>query len=170
MSSEKTLGVRRHAAAFDQGRHVAPIQRGVMPPRSKFLTREVSYRLPMSYREPLPENCPPAESEEIAAERIVFRIVQTNPATLDDFRSQRELRPNASFPGVSECRARGVSVHADRADSEKLRKLPRFQSSLVCKVRLEGGAGRIQQTGKPSHHTWWPLAAFDILDNCEVLA
>ncbi|MDA1275254.1 MAG: hypothetical protein O2960_14580 [Verrucomicrobia bacterium] len=116
----------------------------------------------MSYREPLPGGCPPAEAEEITAEREVFRLVSANPAGLDDFRSQRAERPEAVF--------RGVSVHAERMASEKMRKLPRFKNSLVCRVRLLNGAGRIQQTFQPPHHTWWPLAAFDILSHCEVLA
>lgn len=124
----------------------------------------------MSYREPLSEGCPPAESEEITAERVVFRLVRANPAAPDDFRSQRAERPQSVFRGVSECLACGVSVHAERADSEKMRKLPRFKNSLVCRVRLMTGAGRIQPTFQPTHHTWWPLAAFDILGHCEVLA
>lgn len=124
----------------------------------------------MNYREPLPGGCPPAESEEITAEREVFRLVSANPAVLDDFRSQRAERPRAVFRGVPECLACGVSVHAERPASEKMRKLPRFKNSLVCRVRLVNGAGRIQQTFQPPHHTWWPLAAFDILSHCEVLA
>ena len=35
---------------------------------------------------------------------------------------------------------------------------------------LESGAGSMQQTGRPSHHTWWPLAEFDILGRCAVEA
>jgi hypothetical protein len=123
----------------------------------------------MSYREPLPEGCPPTESEEVIGARDVFRLVKASAATAEDFRSLRAERPDATFRGVSECLARGVSVHTDRADSEKTRKLPRFKNSLVCRVRLVDGAGRIQQTFQPTHHTWWPLATFDILSHCEVL-
>jgi hypothetical protein len=39
---------------------------------------------------------------------------------------------------------------------------------LICRIALQPGAGNIQQTFQPSHHTWWPLAAFDILVNSEV--
>jgi len=28
--------------------------------------------------------------------------------------------------------------------------------------------GKIKQTGKKSHYTWWPFADFDILANCRV--
>ena len=123
----------------------------------------------MSYREPLPEGCPPPKAEEITTVREVFRLVIRNPVGVDDFRSQRAERPAALFRGVSECLARGVSVHAERGDSEKMRRLPRVRNALICCVRLENGAGRIQQTFQPTHHTWWPLAAFDILIHCEVL-
>jgi hypothetical protein len=121
----------------------------------------------MSYREPLPEGCPPDAAEEIAAQREFFRLVRNNPPTLDDFRSQRGEKPDAVFQ-VSECQARGLSVFADRRDSERALKLPKLRGRLSCRLLLEAGAGRIQQTGRPSHHTWWPLADFDILAHCGV--
>ncbi len=121
----------------------------------------------MSYRETLPADCPPEEAAEIAAERIVFRLVRGNPPGLNDFRSLRAERPGAVFR-ISECLIRGLSVYAERADCEKTRKLPRFRRSFVCRVRLVTGAGRIQPTFQPSHHTWWPFAEFDILASCNL--
>lgn len=121
----------------------------------------------MSYREPLPEGCPPEAAEEIAAPREVFRLVRGNPPTADDFKSQRAEKPEAVFH-VSECQARGLSVFTDRPDSERALKLPTLRGRLICRLKLETGAGHIQQTGRPSHHTWWPLAAFDVLAHCGV--
>lgn len=122
----------------------------------------------MSYRESLPEGCPPDAAEETAVPREVFRLVRNHPPTLEDFRSQRAEKPNAIFH-VTECQARGLSVFAERRDAaDKALKLPRFRGCLVCRVTLQPGAGRIQQTFQPSHHTWWPLAAFDILAHCGV--
>jgi hypothetical protein len=123
----------------------------------------------MSFREPLPANCPPLEAEAVVADRVVFRLVRTAPPTLDDFRSQREEKPDTIFR-VSECQARGLSVHVDRSDSEKATRLPALRSRLICRVRLEEGAGSILQTGRWSHHTWWPLADFDILAHCDMEA
>lgn len=120
------------------------------------------------FREQLPEGCPPSEANEIVQTMIVYRLARANPPTDNDFRSQHSLRPNVKFK-LSECIARGLSVHKDRQDSENLTKLPKFRSSRVCKVTLENGAGRVMQTGKPSHHTWWPYADFDILARCEVV-
>lgn len=123
----------------------------------------------MSYRDPLPEGCPPDAAEEIAAPRAVFRLVRSVPPTADDFLSQRQEKPDRVFPGVTECQVRGLSVFADRRDAEaKALKLPHLKDRKICQVTLPAGAGRIQQTFQPSHHTWWPLAAFDILAHCGV--
>ena len=120
----------------------------------------------MKYREPMPDGCPPNDAEEIATAWGVIRLVRTNPPTDDDFRSQRAEKPSHQFRGVTECQARGLSVYAARQDAERALKLPSLRGRLLCGVRLEAGAGHIQQTSRPSHHTWWPLADFDILARC----
>ena len=120
----------------------------------------------MSYREPLPPECPPDVAEEITTAWRVFRLVQANPPTDSDFRSQRAEKPFRRFHGVTECQARGLSVFALQKDAERALRLPNLRGRRLCSVRLEAGAGRIQQTGRPSHHTWWPLAEFDILARC----
>ncbi|MCX6973001.1 MAG: hypothetical protein NTZ94_01665 [Verrucomicrobia bacterium] len=125
----------------------------------------------MSYSETLPEGCPPDASVEIDSEMRVFRLVKRFPAKLEDFRSQRAEKPEGVFKGVNECQAWGVSVFTDRVDAEqKALRLPRFRGFQVCPVRLTAGAGRIQSTFQPSHHTWWPFAKFDILAHCETEA
>lgn len=121
----------------------------------------------MTYREALPEGCPPLESSEVITDRDFFRLVLQKPPTNDDFKSERAKRPKTTFR-VTECRARGLSVFAERPDCENARKLPRLKATLVCRVRLAAGAGQIQHTGPRSHHTWWPLADFDILTRCVV--
>ena len=122
----------------------------------------------MSYLEPLPEGCPPDGAEEIVESRLVFRLVRYNPPSVCDFRSQRAEKPHARF-NVSECIARGLSVRTKSDDAERLLKLPNLRGRYVCKVALDRGAGRIQQTGEPSHHTWWPFETYDILGNCLVV-
>lgn len=114
------------------------------------------------YLEPLPADCPPDEAQEITVPTVVYRLVRTNPPTMNDFRSQRAEKPSRKFH-ISECRARGLSVFLKREDSQYAAKLPTLQGRMICKVRLESGDGAIQQTGSRSHHTWWPLARFDIL-------
>lgn len=122
----------------------------------------------MRLSEPLPQGCPPDDADEITTECLVFRLVRTHPATLDDFRSQREEKPDAVFKGVTECQARGLSVYTARHDCAKLLKLPHLRTRAVATLRLVAAAGRLQQTFQPSHHTWWPLADFDILAHCEM--
>ena len=123
----------------------------------------------MNYREPLPQGCPPEDSEEIAEPRVVYRLVRNNPPTDDDFRSQRAQRPERLFRDVSECQARGVSVFASLNIAEDLSTRGSLQGRTVCQVILAPGAGRILPTGGRSHHTWWPLAGYDILANCQVM-
>ena len=89
-----------------------------------------------------------------------------DPPTDSDFRSQRAEKPSYRFRGVTECQVRGLSVFAARQDAERALRLPNLRGCLLCRVQLEAGAGHIQQTGRPSHHTWWPLAAFNILARC----
>ncbi len=122
----------------------------------------------MTYREPVPEDCPPDDAEEVIEPLIVFRLVRNNPPTYDDFRSQRAEKPNQKF-NVSECQARGLSVFLNPNEAAKCSKYRNLRDTLVCRVILNDGAGRIQQTGRRYHCTWWPLADFDILANCQVM-
>ena len=48
----------------------------------------------MTYRELLPDNCPPDAAEEIDAPSVVYGLVRNNPPTDDDFRPQRAERPD----------------------------------------------------------------------------
>ena len=118
----------------------------------------------MTYRELLPEGCPPDDAWEITAHRAVYRLVRNNPPTDDDFRSQR------AFRRVTECQSRGVSVFADQRDAERQTEIPRLKGLAVCQVDLVSGAGRIQKTGRSSHYTWWPYANYDILTNCQMVS
>ncbi len=122
---------------------------------------------PVNYREALPEGYPASESADTSAGLVAFRLVTSLPPTVGDFDSQRRLHPGRHFRGISECQACGVSVFTKVEDCRMAGKLPALRGKQVCRVRLMAGAGRIQQTGKPSHHTWWPLADFDILGQCE---
>ena len=128
-------------------------------------------RMQQRFREQLPDDCPPQEAEEISTPRTIFRLVAHSPPTDEDFRSQRAEHPNRTFRSVSECQASGLSIHTDIQASNNILKLPhmRRRGMVICRVALGEGAGYIQQTGRePSHHTWWPLATFDILRNCSM--
>lgn len=124
----------------------------------------------MSYREPLPDGCPPEDAMSITEPQEVYRLVRTNPPTYEDFQSQRALKPTRKFTDITECQARGLSVHTQRKDCLRVLKLPPFRGCLPCRVHLQAGAGSIQRTGSRSHCTWWPLLQFDILLQCIVEA
>lgn len=122
----------------------------------------------MSFRERLPEGCPPTEAYGLLETLTVFRLVWGDPPSDDDFKSQRAERPGNQFD-VSECQARGLSVFSDARDAKKRLKLPKFKGRMLCTVTLDKGAGYIQRTNRMSHLTWWPLADFDILAACRMV-
>ena len=121
----------------------------------------------MTFRECLPEGCPPTEAEEIVQTRVVFRLVSAAPPTDEDFRSERAEFPTNQFD-VPECIVRGVSVFSNIGAARRLLRARRHKGKLVCQVTLRKGAGFILKTGGRSHFTWWPSADFDILNNCQV--
>ena len=53
--------------------------RPILTPAVHPNTLEATERKPMNYREPLPEDCPPDDAEEITAHRAVYRLVRNNP-------------------------------------------------------------------------------------------
>ena len=121
----------------------------------------------MVYREPLPDDCPPDEAEEITSPRLVYRLVHNLSPINDDFRSQRAEKPTAQF-NVSECRARGLSVFTDRSDAERQTRRRNLRNLIPCLVTLTAGAGRIKKTGGSSHYTGWPYDRYDVLAHCQL--
>ncbi len=119
------------------------------------------------YREPLPDSCPPSDAFEVKKAIEVYRLVSSIPPSDEDFKSQRELKPNARF-SFSECDACGVSVWVDIHKAIEQKRYPKFKNSIVCKVTLDTGSGRIIQRGHPAHRTWWPYKEYKILTRCEV--
>ena len=122
----------------------------------------------MTFREPLPDGCPPPDAQEITQALVVFRLVDGDPPTDDDFRSQRAQKPNNQF-NVPECQARGLSVFSKLRDAEKQLRMPNHNGKLICRATLDRGAGHILKTGRKSHFTWWPLADFDTLNHCQMV-
>ena len=133
-------------------------------------SRTSNQRLSSGNFGPPTEDCSPDEAYEFTSPGLVYRLVCNNPSTGDDFRSQRAERPDRIFRDVTECQASGLPVFASRNVAEGLSTGGRLQGLSVCQVTLAPGAGRIQPTGRRSHHTWWPLADYEILANCQVVA
>ena len=125
----------------------------------------------LEYREPLPDDCPPADAVEIVEPLIMYRLVRGNPPGRDDFRSQRAMNPGFEYEDAdTECRANGVSVFVSLEIVNRRRRRRNLRGLLICEVVLDRGAGRILKTGSEAHYTWWPFAEYDILANCQVIA
>ena len=120
------------------------------------------------FREPLPDECPPDDAEEINGTLILYRLVNDKTVTEGDFDSNRYLFPTMKFR-VDECHARGVSVFANQGDIQRILKMRRHREKRICIVELSEGAGYIRPNGRDSHHTWWPFAKYDILGSCKAL-
>lgn len=118
---------------------------------------------PITYRESLPDDCPPDDAGEIAATRVVYRLVRNNPPTDDDFRSQRAERPDRVFRDVSECQARGVSVFDSLNAAERLSTRGRLPSHLESWCREHPDNRR----AFPSYLV--AAGQYDILANCHVM-
>ncbi len=123
----------------------------------------------MEYRDSLPSGCPPDEAEEIRVATDIFRVVWNSPVKAEDFHSCQTLRPMTNF-GTNSCIARGLSVLRSKTACADMLKLPKFQKGYICRIRLNPGDGRIQQTGRARHHTWWPHRMFDHNTSCSVVA
>ena len=89
-----------------------------------------------TFRDELPEGCPPENADKIRRETICYRLVHNDPPIADDFRSQRTLEPNRDF-GVSECRARGLSIFMQAADAVRVAQRSRNLRGAKCPVDLE---------------------------------
>jgi hypothetical protein len=121
------------------------------------MVQEGVYNYNELWPEFFPQECPPDDS--YPAIETVYRLVRINPPKQLDFRSHREMRPENNWP--DECEACGLSVHTDRADSERLRRrVPFFKDRLIAQGTLNPDLGKIKPTPSKtvdgtSHHTWW---------------
>ena len=131
----------------------------------------------MQFPDYFPNNCPPDTAQEAFGE--VYRLVDNDPPTASDFRSQREQHLNEPCPkNVTECQACGLSVFTSRDDIEFARRtVRRLRNKKIANGNLNSALGRIlptpsQNTGQ-SHHTWWfpigiqPWTVFCVIDVTE---
>lgn len=128
------------------------------------------------WSEHFPSNCPPENAESAFGE--VYRLINHNLPSPDDFRSWREENRNKQCPeGVTECQACGLSVYTNKADADRvIRRIPRFKRAKPALGLLTAELGVILHTpsrASQSHHTWWtpvdaePWTVFQIVDVSE---
>ncbi len=115
----------------------------------------------MNWSETLPEQCPPDNAFD--PEGLVFyRLCDTSPPTIEDFKSQRAICPTCEYKNVSECIARSLSVWDNIDKCLNLLKLPRHKGKSAMKLELTTNDGMVLQTFKPNHYSWWKTQSFDI--------
>jgi hypothetical protein len=109
-----------------------------------------------------PPGCPPADA--VAAHAVVYRTVQADPPTTDDFVTYRELGKRVS-PG-QECKAASLSVFLNEKDALHHREAFRWKGNarLIAKGQLTADCGVTRPTPSnryPSHLSWWPYEGVD---------
>lgn len=120
----------------------------------------------MDWFETLPQQCPPFEAT--ASDGVsFFRLLLSNPATEQDFLSQRALFKTKPFK-VSECQARSISIFSNIHDCIKVSKLPTFRGkdTYLGEFVLSLNDGVILNTpshSSNSHFSWWRTKDFDFL-------
>ena len=94
-----------------------------------------------------------------------YRIANGNPATTEDFFSQRKMQPDKVFKGlgIDECVARAVSLFSEREEAEKRLKLPKFKKASIALVTLEPKDGVLKKTFGIAHYSWWRTKDFNVL-------
>ena len=104
--------------------------------------------------ETLPEQCPPTDAKQ--CEGYYYRIANGNPATTEDFFSQRKMQPDKVFKGlgIDECVTRAVSLFSEREEAEKRLKLPKFKKASIALVTLEPKDGVLKKTFGIAHYSW----------------
>ena len=120
-----------------------------------------------------PENCPPAEAKPASGK--VYRLVRSDPAQAEDFRTLFEENPRWSKnkPTTTVCKGCGLSVYTDLQDIKQLkdRYKRKFGKYKIAEGELDAKFGMIQNTPakEESHHTWWvpvravPWTVFNII-------
>jgi len=103
-----------------------------------------------------PGGCPP--SDAASARGLVYRIVANTPPRPEEFLSAYERNPTKY---TEDCKARGLSVHSDRTELQRLlRTVPAMKNlgKYVASAILEPPHGELKPTptgNSKSHCTWW---------------
>lgn len=115
----------------------------------------------MGFWEQLPDQCPPAGYLEDAIDGA-YRIVFSNPATLDHFKSHAALGKSVP-PGMSECRWSSCSLFIDAEAAKGVASLPKMRAKgpKLAKVEVPEGSGAWVSQGV--HVDLWIYDHFDPL-------
>ncbi|MGM3305219.1 hypothetical protein ACSQ6I_04400 [Anabaena sp. WFMT] len=129
----------------------------------------------MQWPDHFPEGCPPETAQPVFGN--VYRLVDNNPSTYEDFRSWREQNINQPCPeGITECQACGLSIFtSEQGIRTALNRVPRLRKKKIAAANLTADFGVILNTPArntgTNHHTWWipsnqqPWKKFEIISD-----
>lgn len=105
-----------------------------------------------------PEGCPPSEAAPTSGE--YFRVVRGAAASIEDFRSHREL---GKLPKAPPCLRAGLSTFRVLDEAERMALLFPVPGSFVAQGTLDAlfGVSMRTQGREPSHTTVWPFEKTD---------
>ena len=107
--------------------------------------------------EDFPDQCPPAEA--VIARGEVYRLIDGDAPTLDDFASAYTLKP-ARFHGEEEgvlCMSMGLSVCGTLDDIRRTKTIGPLRKKHIALGSIDGSGVQLDTPArdKPTHQTWW---------------
>nr|WP_321222921.1 hypothetical protein [uncultured Psychroserpens sp.] len=114
----------------------------------------------MNWHEDLPEFCPPDDVFDPNGDEY-YRLCKDNPAVSSDFCSQKSENSTRKFAGISECILSSVSIWNDKNKCLAQKKYPTQKNKRLGKIILNPNDGKIKNTFKPNHFSWWRSESFD---------
>ena len=110
-----------------------------------------------SFATDCPEGCPPADA--VDANGDFFRLAHANPPSSEDYKTYAEL---GIFPDRDRCLRCGLSVFSNAKGAVSLYQymMKRHPGAVdlgkyVARLGLHPTDGKVKQTNRPPHHTWW---------------
>ena len=121
----------------------------------------------MTFRQDLPENCPPDTATRIEQTTTFYRLIEAWPPTNEDFDPVWDLHPERHRTLMkAECRAKGLTVFDTPQAAQKIRaRYDQHSHKIVCEVSIAPDSGKIVQ-GETNHYTWWPFQDCEPTDLC----
>ena len=121
------------------------------------------------YTEQLPPNCPPDEATGVNA--TLFRACDSDPPTDEDFtshvESQLHRKRRRADPAI--CTHWGLSVWTSRDDAAHAQQLLDWlKPKYIFSGDVRPADGKLAQTGKLGHHTFWPYLGVHLIERFEM--
>jgi hypothetical protein len=112
----------------------------------------------------MPDHCPGDDSVE--SDAILFRACDTAPPTVEDVTSHAhsKLLRKSSRAKPEECKSWGLSCWRSLDDVRHDMQLFSWLSRKhIHQFSVDKSDGRLEQTGRPTHYTYWPYADVNLL-------